>query len=93
MSSLYVQGRNKNHHHSDDDGDEMANGNRTHKIHVCMLLSDTTLPLPPPPSHSWAKSPKPAKNEIHKIREINWLYYASNSLTNFESEGQESEIK
>ena len=42
MSSLYVQGRNKNHHHSDDD--EMANGNRTHKIHVCMLLSDTTLP-------------------------------------------------
>ena len=47
MSSLYVQGRNKNHHHSDDDGDEMANGNRTHKIHVCMLLSDTTLPLPP----------------------------------------------
>ena len=45
MSSLYVQGRNKNHHHSDDDGDEMANGgNRTHKIHVCMLLSDTTQP-------------------------------------------------
>ena len=46
MSSLYVQGRKKNHHHSDDDGDEMANGggNRTHKIHVCMLLSDTTTP-------------------------------------------------
>ena len=31
----------QNHHHSDDDGDEMAN--RTHKIHVCMLLSDTTI--------------------------------------------------
>ena len=63
MSSLYVQGRNKNHHHSDDDGDEMANGNRTHKIHVCMLLSDTTLPLPPPPQpvHNGFKRQKPAK--------------------------------
>ena len=31
--------------------------------------------------HGWDKQQKPAKNETHKIREINWLYFACTSLT------------
>ena len=75
MSSLYVQGRNKNHHHSDDDGDEMANGNRTHKIHVCMLLSDTALP------HSGPDLPKLYRNP-KLVVVMNIVYDDSNNVFN-----------
>ena len=37
-------------------------------------------------AHSWTKHKKPAKNEILKIREIDWSY--CNSLTNIEYESQ-----